>query len=151
MKNDAAPAGDNTLNGLASLGMFFQGLVLHFLNHFKTLGLRAFFFRNGLVNTRWHDNVFARAGDPIVESQLMQGLGKGLAGRIQLGIVARPPQGGYGWIAQLVEQRTENQCVPGSNPGPATISFFPNVTQPHPSSRVSGMAQPASRRRILTE
>ena len=59
--------------------------------------------------------------------------------------------GGYGWIAQLVEQRTENPCVPGSNPGPATISFFPNVTQPHPSSRVPGMAQPASRRRILTE
>ena len=29
--------------------------------------------------------------------------------------------GGYGWIAQLVEQRTENPCVPGSNPGPATI------------------------------
>ena len=26
-----------------------------------------------------------------------------------------------GWIAQLVEQRTENPCVPGSNPGPATI------------------------------
>ena len=59
MKNDAAPAGDNTLNGLASLGMFFQRLVLHFLHNFKALGLRAFFFRNGLVNIRWHDNVFA--------------------------------------------------------------------------------------------
>ena len=32
--------------------------------------------------------------------------------------------GGYGWIAQLVEQRTENPCVPGSSPGPAT-TFFP--------------------------
>ena len=26
-----------------------------------------------------------------------------------------------GWIAQLVEQRTENPRVPGSIPGPATI------------------------------
>ena len=26
-----------------------------------------------------------------------------------------------GWIAQLVEQRTENPCVEGSNPSPATI------------------------------
>ena len=32
--------------------------------------------------------------------------------------------GGYGWIAQLVEQRTENPCVPGLNPGPATMFFF---------------------------
>ena len=32
--------------------------------------------------------------------------------------------GGYGWIAQLVEQRTENPCVPGSSPGPATTFFF---------------------------
>ena len=32
--------------------------------------------------------------------------------------------GGYGWIAQLVEQRTENPCVPGSSPGPATMFFF---------------------------
>ncbi len=29
-----------------------------------------------------------------------------------------------GRIAQLVEQRTENPCVPGSIPGPATISIF---------------------------
>ena len=28
---------------------------------------------------------------------------------------------GNGWIAQLVEQRIENPCVPGSIPGPATI------------------------------
>ena len=28
---------------------------------------------------------------------------------------------GDGWIAQLVEQRIENPCVPGSIPGPATI------------------------------
>ncbi len=26
----------------------------------------------------------------------------------------------YGWIAQLVEQRTENPCVDGSIPPPAT-------------------------------
>jgi hypothetical protein len=26
----------------------------------------------------------------------------------------------YGAIAQLVEQRTENPCVPGSNPGGTT-------------------------------
>ena len=59
MKNDAAPAGDNTLNGLTGLGMFFQGLILHFLHNFKALGLRAFFWGNGLVNIRWHDNVNA--------------------------------------------------------------------------------------------
>ena len=59
MKNDAAPAGDNTLNGLASLGMFFQRLVLHFLHHFKALGLLALLLWYGLVNIRWHDNVFA--------------------------------------------------------------------------------------------
>lgn len=29
--------------------------------------------------------------------------------------------GGYGWIAQLVEQRIENPCVPGSNPGGTTF------------------------------
>ncbi len=27
-----------------------------------------------------------------------------------------------GWVAQLVEQRTENPRVPGSIPGPATFS-----------------------------
>jgi hypothetical protein len=59
MKNNAAPAGDNTLNGLASLGMFFQGLILHFLNHFKTLGLLALLLWDGLVNVCWHDNVNA--------------------------------------------------------------------------------------------
>ena len=32
----------------------------------------------------------------------------------------RLPFLGVGWIAQLVEQRTENPCVPGSIPGPAT-------------------------------
>ena len=26
-----------------------------------------------------------------------------------------------GWIAQLVEQRIENPCVPGSNPGGTTV------------------------------
>ena len=41
MENNAASPGDNTLNGLASLGMFFQRLVLHFLHHFKALGLLA--------------------------------------------------------------------------------------------------------------
>ena len=30
-----------------------------------------------------------------------------------------------GWIAQLVEQRTENPRVPSSNLGPATIAFLP--------------------------
>jgi hypothetical protein len=29
----------------------------------------------------------------------------------------------YGWIAQSVEQRTENPRVPGSIPGPATINY----------------------------
>ena len=29
-----------------------------------------------------------------------------------------------GWIAQLVEQRTENPRVPSSNLGPATIAFL---------------------------
>ena len=33
----------------------------------------------------------------------------------------RLPFFGDGWIAQLVEQRIENPCVPGSIPGPATI------------------------------
>ena len=33
----------------------------------------------------------------------------------------------FGWIAQSVEQRTENPCVPGSIPGPAT---FQNATHP---------------------
>ena len=59
MKNHTTPPGYYPLNGLTGLGMFFQGLILHFLNNFKALGLRAFFFRNGLVNIRWHDNVFA--------------------------------------------------------------------------------------------
>ena len=31
---------------------------------------------------------------------------------------------GRGWVAQLVEQRTENPCVGGSIPPPATISNF---------------------------
>ena len=30
----------------------------------------------------------------------------------------------YGWIAQSVEQRTENPRVPGSIPGPATNYFW---------------------------
>ena len=30
------------------------------------------------------------------------------------------PIGNYGVIAQLVEQRTENPCVPGSIPGDTT-------------------------------
>ena|GEM_PF-4035868 len=30
----------------------------------------------------------------------------------------------YGWIAQLVEQRTENPRVAGSIPAPATTSFL---------------------------
>ena len=59
MKNDAAPAGDNTLNGLASLRMFFQRLVLHFLHYFKALGLLALLLWYGLVNVCWHDNVIA--------------------------------------------------------------------------------------------
>mgnify|MGYP004380032281 CR=1 FL=1 len=59
MKNHTTPPGYYPLNGLTGLGMFFQGLILHFLHNFKALGLRAFFFRNGLVNIRWHDNVFA--------------------------------------------------------------------------------------------
>ena len=59
MENNAASPSDNPLNGFTGLGMFFQGLILHFLHNFKALGLRAFFFRNGLVNIRWHDNVFA--------------------------------------------------------------------------------------------
>ena len=32
---------------------------------------------------------------------------------------------GKGAIAQLVEQRTENPCVPGSNPGSTTKAEFP--------------------------
>ncbi len=31
-----------------------------------------------------------------------------------------------GWVAQLVEQRTENPCVGGSIPPPATTSTIPN-------------------------
>src|SRR5438876_12101476 len=31
-----------------------------------------------------------------------------------------------GWVAQLVEQRTENPCVGGSIPPPATIFEIPN-------------------------
>ena len=59
MKNNAAPAGDNTLNGLASLGMFFQRLVLHFLHHLKALGFLPLLLWDGLVNVCWHDNVIA--------------------------------------------------------------------------------------------
>ena len=59
MKNDAAPAGDNTLNELTSLGMFFQGLILHFLHYFKALGFLALFLWDGLVNIRWHGSVVA--------------------------------------------------------------------------------------------
>ena len=29
----------------------------------------------------------------------------------------------FGWVAQLVEQRTENPCVGGSIPPPATIPY----------------------------
>jgi hypothetical protein len=32
-----------------------------------------------------------------------------------------------GRIAQLVEQRTENPCVPGSIPGPATTSIIRKI------------------------
>jgi hypothetical protein len=35
---------------------------------------------------------------------------------------SRPHQNGE--IAQLVERRTENPCVPGSSPGLATINTF---------------------------
>ena len=59
MKNHTTPPGYYPLNGFTGLGMFFQGLILHFLHNFKALGLRAFFFRNGLVNIRGHNNVFA--------------------------------------------------------------------------------------------
>ena len=38
-----------------------------------------------------------------------------------------------GWIAQLVEQRTENPRVPGSIPGPATPPVF---------MRLSGFLEP---------
>ena len=37
---------------------------------------------------------------------------------------------GKGAIAQLVEQRTENPCVPGSNPGSTTKAEFTG----HPNS-----------------
>ena len=40
----------------------------------------------------------------------------------------RLPFFGDGWIAQLVEQRIENPCVPGSIPGPATIFLPPGFT-----------------------
>ena len=32
-----------------------------------------------------------------------------------------------GAVAQLVEQRTENPCVPGSSPGGATIIYQPST------------------------
>ena len=48
-----------------------------------------------------------------------------------MGYVVPPTcNGGRGWIAQLVEQRTENPCVAGSNPALATILFpqwFPRI------------------------
>ena len=37
---------------------------------------------------------------------------------LKIAIIRLPPS--QGWIAQLVEQRTENPRVPGSIPGPAT-------------------------------
>ena len=80
MKNDAAPAGDNALNGLTGLGMFFQGLILHFLHYFKALGFLTLFLWDGLVNISWHDNILAWAENPRVEAQPMQGLEKGLPG-----------------------------------------------------------------------
>jgi hypothetical protein len=33
-----------------------------------------------------------------------------------------------GWVAQLVEQRTENPCVAGSIPASATTSLIVNIT-----------------------
>src|SRR5438128_373436 len=36
------------------------------------------------------------------------------------------PNSTVGWIAQSVEQRTENPCVGGSIPPPATTSKIPN-------------------------
>jgi hypothetical protein len=62
VENDATPAGDYALNGLTGLGMFFQGLILHFLHHFKALGFLAFLLWDGLVNVCWHDNVIASTG-----------------------------------------------------------------------------------------
>ena len=35
-----------------------------------------------------------------------------------------PRRGSCGGVAQLVEQRTENPCVGGSIPPPATILFY---------------------------
>ncbi len=78
MENNAASPRDNTLNRLTGLGMFFQGLILHFLHHFKALGLRAFFFRNGLVNIRWHDSVFFWNGNSSMRIQSLQEFEKDL-------------------------------------------------------------------------
>ena len=57
MENDTAPTGDNALNGFASLGMLFQGLILHFLHHFKALGLLTLFLRDGLIGIGRHNGV----------------------------------------------------------------------------------------------
>ena len=43
---------------------------------------------------------------------------------IQLFVVPLQPQKRNGAIAQLVEQRTENPCVPGSIPGGTTPPFI---------------------------
>jgi hypothetical protein len=41
---------------------------------------------------------------------------------VALRLSTTPQANGVGWVAQSVEQRTENPCVGGSIPPPATIS-----------------------------
>ena len=54
VEDDTATAGDDALDGLASLGMLRERLVFHLLHHLEALGFLAFFLGNGLVNVCGH-------------------------------------------------------------------------------------------------
>ena len=57
VEDDTATAGDDALDGLASLGMLRERLVFHLLHHLEALGFLAFFLGKGFVNISGH-NVF---------------------------------------------------------------------------------------------
>ena len=54
MEDDTAAAGDDALDGLAGLRMFFERVVVHGLHHLEALGLLAFFLGKSLVKISRH-------------------------------------------------------------------------------------------------
>ena len=61
VKDDAAAAGDDALDGFAGLGMFFERVVVHGLNDFEALVLLSFFLGKSFVKISWHgQSVFGR-------------------------------------------------------------------------------------------